>query len=59
MFEDLAKNLVVPYEFGMRTVLILPKQFDTYREAHEQMDIDAPYIHFKTKDLAAFLKNVV
>ena len=59
MFEDLAKNLVVPYQFGMRTVLILPKQFDTYREAHEQMDIDAPYIHFKTKDLAAFLKNVV
>ena len=59
MFEDLAKNLVVPYQLGMRTVLILPKAFDTYREASEQMDIDAPYIHFKTKDLAAFLRDVV
>ena len=59
MFEDLAKNLVVPYQLGMRTVLILPKAFDTYREASEQMDIEAPYIHFKTKDLAAFLRDVV
>ena len=59
MFEDLAKNLLVPYQLGMRTVLILPKQFDVYREASEQMDIDVPYVHFKTKDLAAFLKDVV
>jgi hypothetical protein len=50
---------VVPYQFGMRTVLILPRQFDTYREANEQMDIDADYIHFKTKDLAAFLRDLV
>ncbi len=59
MFEDLAKNLLVPYQLGMRTVLILPKQFDVYREASEQMDIDVPYVHFKTKDLAAFLKDMV
>ncbi|MFM8608492.1 MAG: pyrimidine 5'-nucleotidase [Hyphomicrobiales bacterium] len=59
MFEDLAKNLVVPYQLGMRTVLILPKQFDVYREASEQMDIDAPYIHFKTKDLAGFLRELI
>ena len=58
MFEDLAKNLVVPYQLGMRTVLILPKQFDVYREASEQMDVDAPYIHFKTKDLTAFLREI-
>jgi putative hydrolase of the HAD superfamily len=58
MFEDLAKNLVVPYQLGMRTVLILPKQFDAYREASEQMDVDAPYIHFKTKDLTAFLREI-
>jgi putative hydrolase of the HAD superfamily len=59
MFEDLAKNLVVPHQLGMRTVLILPKQFDVYREANEQMDIDAEYIDFKTKELALFLKGVV
>jgi hypothetical protein len=39
--------------------LILPKQFDVYREASEQMDIDVPYVHFKTKDLAGFLRVVV
>ena len=59
MFEDLEKNLLVPHQLGMRTVLILPKQFDVYREASEQMDTDAPYIHFKTKDLTAFLRGVV
>ena len=59
MFEDLAKNLLVPYQLGMRTVLILPKQFDVYREASEQMDIDVPYVHFKTKDLVGFLKEAV
>jgi len=59
MFEDLAKNLVVPNEMGMKTVLVLPKSFDPRREADEQMDIDAPYIQFKTKDLTGFLKDVV
>jgi len=59
MFEDLAKNLVVPYQLGMRTVLVLPKTFDVYREASEQIDSDAPYIHFKTKDLTAFLRGVI
>jgi putative hydrolase of the HAD superfamily len=59
MFEDLAKNLVVPHQLGMRTVLILPKQFDVYREASEQMDIDARYIDFKTKELTGFLRGVV
>jgi putative hydrolase of the HAD superfamily len=59
MFEDLEKNLLVPHRLGMRTVLILPKQFDVYREASEQMDVDAPYIHFKTKDLAAFLRELI
>jgi putative hydrolase of the HAD superfamily len=59
MFEDLAKNLVVPNELGMKTVLVLPKSFDHRREADEQMDVDAPYIQFKTKDLTSFLKELV
>jgi len=59
MFEDLAKNLVVPHHLGMRTILILPNHFDVYREASEQMDIDAPYIDFKTKELASFLRSLV
>lgn len=59
MFEDLAKNLIVPNEMGMKTVLVLPKSFDPRREADEQMDIDAPYIQFKTKDLTGFLNELV
>ena len=59
MFEDLAKNLIVPYQFGMRTVLILPKVFDTFREADEQAPVEAPHIHFMTSDLTAFLQSVL
>ena len=59
MFEDLAKNLVVPYQLGMRTVLILPKVFDTFREADEQAPVEEPHIHFMTSDLTAFLRDVL
>jgi len=59
MFEDLEKNLLVPHRLGMRTVLILPKQYDIHREAEEQADITAEYVHFKTKDLAAFLRELI
>ena len=59
MFEDLEKNLLVPHRLGMRTVLILPKQFDIHREAEEQADSTAEYVHFKTKDLAAFLRELI
>ena len=58
MFEDLEKNLIVPHRLGMRTVLILPKEYDIHREAEEQVDSEAPYIHFKTKDLTAFLREI-
>lgn len=59
MFEDLEKNLLVPHRLGMRTVLILPKQYDIHREAEEQADSTAEYVHFKTKDLAAFLRELI
>ncbi|GGH08857.1 pyrimidine 5'-nucleotidase [Alsobacter metallidurans] len=57
MFEDLAKNLVVPAALGMTTVLVLPKTFDLYREAEEQEAVVAPYIHHSTVDLADFLRT--
>ncbi|PSC06198.1 pyrimidine 5'-nucleotidase [Alsobacter soli] len=57
MFEDLAKNLVVPAALGMTTVLVLPKTFDPHREAHEQTAVDAPYVHHTTKALADFLRT--
>ena len=59
MFEDLEKNLLVPHRLGMRTVLILPKQYDIHREAEEQADSTAEYVHFKTKDLTAFLRELI
>ncbi len=36
MFEDIAKNLVVPYELGMTTTLIVPQTLDPFREEFEQ-----------------------
>jgi putative hydrolase of the HAD superfamily len=58
MFEDLAKNLVAPAALGMKTVLVLPKAIDPFREAHEQTAPEAPYIHYRTTDLAGFLEQI-
>lgn len=55
MFEDLAKNLVVPHELGMTTVLVLPKTADPFRDSHEQAPLVAPYVEHMTSDLAGFL----
>ena len=59
MFEDIAKNLVVPDRMGMRTVLVLPKSHDPYREAHEQRAEAADHIHHQTTDLSLFLQNLL
>jgi putative hydrolase of the HAD superfamily len=58
MVEDLAKNLIIPHERGMTTVLVVPKpgQMD-HREAFEIARGEATsYIDFVTSDLARFLK---
>lgn len=55
MFEDIAKNLVVPYELGMTTVLVVPKTVDPFRDAFEQEAVAAPHIDHVTSDLAGFL----
>jgi putative hydrolase of the HAD superfamily len=59
MFEDLAKNLVVPSALGMKTVLVLPRDHDPFREANEQEAVQAPYIDFSTTDLASFLEAII
>jgi putative hydrolase of the HAD superfamily len=58
MFEDLAKNLVVPSALGMTTVLVLPRSVDPFRETDEQAAVVAPYIHYTTTDLARFLSGM-
>jgi putative hydrolase of the HAD superfamily len=55
MFEDIAKNLVVPHELGMTTTLVVPKTADPFREEFEQEAVKAAHIDHITDDLAGFL----
>ncbi|HEY5798432.1 MAG TPA: pyrimidine 5'-nucleotidase, partial [Bosea sp. (in: a-proteobacteria)] len=55
MFEDIEKNLIVPSALGMKTVLIIPKTPDPFREAWEQTAVEAGHVHHVTSDLAGFL----
>jgi putative hydrolase of the HAD superfamily len=59
MFEDLAKNLVVPHELGMTTVLVLPPTPDPFRAEHEQCAVEAEHVHHTTRDLAGFLERLL
>lgn len=61
MFEDIAKNLVVPHLSGMVTTLVIPKQGlidhrdEADRTAGSRDDLTSPFIHFVTDDLEDFL----
>ncbi len=46
MFEDDVRNLSIPHQMGMRTILVGPEEF-------------APHIHHQTEDLTAFLTRLV
>ncbi len=59
MFEDIAKNLVVPHDTGMTTALIIPRTIDPFREPFEQEAVKAPHIDYITNDLADFLTRIV
>jgi putative hydrolase of the HAD superfamily len=56
MFEDLARNLVVPHQLGMSTVLVVPDGTqDVVREDWELEGRDAAHVEYVTDDLAGFL----
>ncbi len=56
MFEDLVKNLRVPHERGMATVLVVPPtSADDNREPWERLGADEPFVDAATDDLAGFL----
>ena len=59
MFEDIAKNLVVPKARGMTTTLVTarPCRAD-YRQPQDRELARAADIDFVTDDLAAFLRRV-
>lgn len=56
MFEDIEKNLIVPSALGMKTVLIVPRTPDPFRESWEQAAIQAGHVHYVTDDLTGFLR---
>jgi putative hydrolase of the HAD superfamily len=59
MFEDLARNLVVPHALGMTTVLVVPEHTrEVFREGWELEGRDAPHVDHVTDDLAGFLKRI-
>lgn len=56
MFEDLARNLVVPHDLGMTTVLVVPDGTkEVVREDWEMEGRDAPHVDHVTDNLAGFL----
>jgi putative hydrolase of the HAD superfamily len=60
MFEDLARNLVVPKLLGMKTVLIVPKNFEpTFSEIWERDPEFTDAVDYVTDDLAGFLNTVL
>ncbi len=61
IFEDLDRNLIVPHERGMTTVLVVPKpgQLD-HREPFEIAGAAVfPHVDFVTSDLEGFLSGVL
>jgi len=59
MFEDLARNLVVPHQLGMTTVLVVPDGArEVVREDWELEGRDAAYVDHVTDDLTGFLARL-
>jgi putative hydrolase of the HAD superfamily len=55
-FEDIARNLEVPHDMGMVTVLVTS---DDNRDAnHLNKGADAAHVHHVTEHLAGFLSDV-
>ena len=56
MFEDLSRNLVVPHDLGMTTVLVVPDGArEVVRENWELEGRDDPHVDHVTDDLTGFL----
>jgi putative hydrolase of the HAD superfamily len=59
MFEDLARNLIVPHELGMTTVLVVPDGTrEVVREDWELAGRDAAHVDHVTDDLTGFLARL-
>jgi putative hydrolase of the HAD superfamily len=59
MFEDLARNLTVPHQLGMTTVLVVPDgSKDVVREAWELEGRGEKHVDHVTDDLTGFLSRL-
>ena len=59
MFEDLARNLLVPHDLGMTTVLVVPDgSREVVRETWELEGRDAAFVDHVTDDLTGFLQGL-
>lgn len=59
MFEDLARNLAVPHDLGMTTVLVVPDGTrKVVREDWEMEGRDAPHVDHITDNLTGFLAKL-
>ena len=59
MFEDIAKNLLVPRALGMTTTLVVARDDQAdFREPHDRAIEDALAIDFTTSDLTGFLASI-
>ena len=60
MFEDLARNLEVPYALGMTTVLVVPSGTqEVLREGWELEGRNAAHVDHVTEDLVRFLEAII
>ena len=60
MFEDLARNLEVPAELGMRTILIVPpKTREVFHDEWGAEGEEAPHVQHVTANLGGFLTRVL
>ena len=60
MFEDLPRNLVVPKTLGMKTVLLVPRNFEyEFAESWEKTEDGAAQVDYVTEDLTGFLNRLL
>jgi putative hydrolase of the HAD superfamily len=59
MFEDLSRNLLIPHQLGMTTVLVVPDGTkEVVREDWELEGRDADHVDHVTDDLTGFLQKL-
>ena len=60
MFEDLARNLEVPFDMGMKTILIVPSHTrDVFHESWEAKGKEAPHVGYVTDNIGNFLTDIL